>query len=100
MSSPTSPPAPDSGTPPKPPTASLITRIFRSPTGFLAIVSLVALGVILSQGMFTPRSQIRFDEFDEQVKKGNVEGVTIQDLVVVGEFKTAPKVPRTKLVDG
>jgi cell division protease FtsH len=50
--------------------------------------------------MFTPRSQIRFDEFDEQVKKGNVEGVTIQDLVVVGEFKTAPKVPRTKLVDG
>ena len=75
---------------------SPVARFFRSPGGLLTLLLLVALGMMLFQSDFTPRSEISYDQFRRQLSDGNIAAVKFQDAHMVGEFNTRPKIPVTE----
>jgi len=64
------------------------------PNIWLLIFMIVAFAVVLALFQGTPRSTIRYDFFQAQIKAGNVLYVELGDAEATGTFKKEPRAPK------
>jgi cell division protease FtsH len=57
----------------------------------------IVIAMMLFQNDYTPRSEIRYDEFRQQLEAGNIESVKFQGDQLVGEFKSIPEPPKAEV---